>query len=213
MDAVDNSPIPRGMIWNMTYNRDLLERSVKSGDFQPVLSEEQLWDNHRYFLEALLPVAQAAGVMLAAHPDDPPVERVRGQPRLVWRPELYDRLIDSVPSPMNRLELCLGTLAEMPDHKLEETLRHYLDRDAVGYIHFRNVRGHAPHYKETFIDEGDIDMPGILEILHERKWDGVLIPDHTPQMSCLAPWHSGMAFAMGYIKSLMDQLNKRISDA
>jgi mannonate dehydratase len=43
----------------------------------------------------------------------------------------------------------------------------------------------------------------VLAILKRNKFDGVLIPDHTPQMACAAPWHSGMAFAMGYMKSAM----------
>jgi mannonate dehydratase len=71
----------------------------------------------------------------------------------------------------------------------------------IGYIHFRNVLGKAPHYKEVFVDEGDTDMIRILRILHKNGYDGVLIPDHTPHMECAAPWHAGMAFAMGYIKA------------
>jgi mannonate dehydratase len=70
-------------------------------------------------------------------------------------------------------------------------------------VHFRNVTGKVPTYKETFIDDGDVDMHRVLAILKRNNFDGVLIPDHTPQMSCAAPWHAGMAFAMGYMKSAM----------
>ena len=74
-------------------------------------------------------------------------------------------------------------------------------------MHFRNVRGKVPTYKETFIDDGDVDMMRILTILKKNNFDGVLIPDHTPQMACAAPWHAGMAYAMGYMKAAMKSLN------
>ncbi len=196
MTGVDERPIPNGMVWNMTY-----DSSAPPGSLAPT-TEEELWRRLKDFLDAVLPVAEEEGVILAAHPDDPPVERVRQQPRLVWRPDRYDRLLDLAPSPCNKLEFCLGTLAEMPGHDLYETLDHYLGRDAVGYVHFRNVRGTVPSYVETFIDEGDIDMGRVMRIFRDRRYDGVLIPDHTPQMSCDAPWHAGMAYALGYMNAL-----------
>ena len=47
-------------------------------------------------------------------------------------------------------------------------------------------------------------MLRVLQILKKNNYQGVLIPDHTPQMSCSAPWHAGMAFAMGYARSVAD---------
>jgi mannonate dehydratase len=202
MEAVDETPIPQGMVWNMIYDAQLAEDSFRAGRYQPEISADELWEREAYFLDALLPVAEKEGVVLAAHPDDPPVERVRRQPRLVWKPELYDRLLDSRRSPSNKLEFCLGTVAEMPGHDVYETLRHYLSRDAIAYIHFRNVVGHAPNYRETFIDDGAVDMRRVMRILAEENYDGVIVPDHTPQMSCDAPWHAGMAYAMGYMRAL-----------
>ena len=64
-----------------------------------------------------------------------------------------------------------------------------------------------PHYHEVFLDEGDIDMIRVLKILKEHQFDGVLIPDHTPQMTCAAPWHAGMAFALGYMRAALDALD------
>jgi mannonate dehydratase len=46
-------------------------------------------------------------------------------------------------------------------------------------------------------------MMRVLRILRDHHLDGVLIPDHTPQMHCDAPWHAGIAFAMGYMKAAM----------
>ena len=190
-------PIPKGMIWNMVYDEHADE------GFQPEITHEELWDRLKRFLEEIIPVAEEAGVIMAAHPDDPPLEFVRKQPRLVYQPDLYQRLIDLYPSPANQLEFCLGTLAEMTDSDIYEATDQYTKQNKVAYIHFRNVKGKVPYYKETFIDEGDIDMKRIIEILKKNHFNGVLIPDHTPQMSGKAPWHSGMAFAMGYMKALL----------
>ena len=70
-------------------------------------------------------------------------------------------------------------------------------------MHFRNVKGKVPNYYEVFVDEGDIDMIEILRILHRNQYKGVLIPDHTPQMTCDAPWHAGMAYALGYMRAAL----------
>jgi len=190
-------PIPKGMIWNMIYDQNAEE------GFQPEITHENLWDKLKRFLEEVIPVAEEAGVIIAAHPDDPPLEFVRKQPRLVYQPEMYQRLIDLYPSSSNQLEFCLGTLAEMSEGDIYEATDKYTKQNKVAYIHFRNVKGKVPYYKETFIDEGDIDMKRIIEILKKNHFEGVLIPDHTPQMSCKAPWHAGMAFAMGYMKALL----------
>jgi len=192
-----DKPIPNGMIWNMVYDRNAAPGHV------PTISTEELWRRHGAFLDALIPVAEEAGVKLAAHPDDPPTPTVRSQPRLVNQPHLYQKLIDRRPSPANALEFCLGTLAEMTDGDLYDAVDTYSRQNKIAYIHFRNVRGKVPHYVETFIDEGDIDMLRILKILKANHFDGVLIPDHAPAMACDAPWHSGMAYACGWMKAAL----------
>ncbi len=195
-------PVPRGMVWNMRYDLNAPE-----GFLDPV-THEQLWDRARRFLEEMTPVAEEAGVRLAAHPDDPPLEWVRGMPRLVWRPDLYQKLLDLVPSPSNALEFCLGTIAEMADGDVYEAVERYSAQKAMAYVHFRNIRGKAPFYEEDFIDEGDVDMFRVLEILHRNDFDGVLIPDHTPLVTCDAPWHAGMAYAVGYMKAAITAVER-----
>ncbi len=202
MSSIDTRPIENGMVWNMTY-----DESLRSTGFVPPTLHKALWQRLEYFLRHMLPVAKKSGVRLAAHPDDPPAEFVRGQARLVHKPELYLKLLDMMPSESNVLELCLGTLQEMNDPQNKDIyywVECYAERGAIGYVHFRNVRGTVPQYYETFIDEGDIDMRRIISILRKHNFNGMLIPDHTPQMSCDAPWHAGMAYAMGYMKALLD---------
>ena len=101
------------------------------------------------------------------------------------------------------MEFCVGTLSEMPDSDIYAVVDRYSRTGRIGYVHFRNICGKAPHYVETFIDEGDTDMIEVLRILKRNDFRGVLIPDHTPQMSCAAPWHAGMAYALGYMRAAM----------
>jgi mannonate dehydratase len=195
MDGPFDKPMPRGMVWNMVYDADAPAGTV------PSATSDELWQRLADFLDAVLPVAEEAGVTLAAHPDDPPMPTVRAQPRLVYQPRLYQRLIDLRPSPSSALEFCLGTLAEMTEGDLYEAVDSYSRQGKLAYVHFRNVRGKVPYYRETFIDEGDVDTLRVLRILHDNQFDGVLIPDHAPQMACSAPWHAGMAYALGYLRA------------
>ncbi len=191
------TPIPRGEVWNMVYDPD-----APGGAIEPITSV-QLWQRVEEFLRELVPVAEEAGVRLAAHPDDPPMPTLRGTPRLVYQPHLYQRLLDLVPSPSNALEFCLGTLQEMADGDLYATIEHYARQRAIAYVHCRNVRGKVPRYHEVFIDEGDFDVFEALRRLHRSGYEGLLIPDHTPQMTCDAPWHAGMAHALGYLSAAL----------
>jgi mannonate dehydratase len=197
MDGPLDAPMSRGMAWNM-----VVDPNAPPGDV-PSATHDELWQRLGEFLHEVLPVAEEAGVTLAAHPDDPPLPTMRGQPRLIYQPQLYQRLLDLRPSPRNALEFCIGTLAEMADGDVYEATDQYSRQGKLAYVHFRNVTGKVPLYRETFVDDGDVDMLRILRILHRNHYDGVIIPDHTPQMTCAAPWHVGMAYALGYMQAAL----------
>lgn len=200
-DGPFDTPMPRGMAWNMIYDPHAPPGA------EPAVTPEQLWQRLKDFLEALLPVAEEAGVTLAAHPDDPPMPTVRGQPRLVFQPALYQKLLDLRPSPRNALEFCVGSLAEMTEGDVYEVTERYSRQGKLAYVHLRNVHGKVPHYRETFIDEGDVDVFRVLRILRQNGFGGVIIPDHAPQMTCAAPWHAGMAYALGYLRAALQSLD------
>jgi len=200
MEGPFDTPMPNGMVWNMVYDPEAPPGNV------PAIQPEELWRRFGAFLEDVIPVAEEAGVVLALHPDDPPLPTLRGQPRLVYQPSLYQRALDLKPSGSNALEFCLGSLAEMAPQEPDDlyaVVEHYSRQQKLAYVHFRNVTGKVPHYRETFVDDGDIDMLRVLRILKANRFKGVLIPDHTPQMTCGAPWHAGMAFALGYMRAAM----------
>lgn len=199
--AID-SPIPEGEIWNMTYGE------LTPGKFIEEIKVDILWDRFTWFLSEMLPVAEEAGVELALHPDDPPMERLRGTPRLVYQPHIYQEVIDLFDSESNKLEFCMGSVQEMSEGNLYKALESYASQGKISYAHVRNVKGKVPVYDEVFIDEGEIDMFEALRILKKHDFQGVLIPDHTPELLCDASWHAGMAYALGYIRAILQSLEK-----
>ena len=196
------TPIPNGMVWNMIYDPDAPKGTV------PRVPPAELWQRFEWFLSQIIPVAEEAGVKMALHPDDPPADFLRGTARLVNQPHKYQRVIDLAPSKSNTLEFCLGSLQEMREGDVYQSIEHYGRQGRIAYVHFRNVRGKVPLYQEVFVDEGDLDMLRALSILRDVGYDGVIIPDHTPEMSCDAPWHAGMAYALGYIRAAMQVVER-----
>ncbi|TBW39502.1 D-mannonate dehydratase [Siculibacillus lacustris] len=197
--GTDQTPIPAGMVWNMVYDPDLLGTGV-----MPATTHAELWDRLAWFLREVVPVAEAAGVRLALHPDDPPFPMVRQAPRLVYEIPMYQRVLDLVPSPANAIECCVGTLSEMAGgHDLYDWLETYARQGALAYLHMRNVVGTVPTYTEVFIDEGQIDVLRVFRILQKHGFDGVIIPDHTPMVTSPAPWHVGKAFSLGYLRAMI----------
>jgi len=197
MDGPLDTPMPNGMVWNMIYD------STSPGGDVPLITHNELGRRFANFLDEVVPVAEQAGIKLALHPDDPPMPTMRGQPRLVYQPQMYQRVLDLKPSPANALEFCVGTIAEMTEGDVYEAVDQYSRQGKLAYVHLRNVTGKVPHYRETFIDDGDIDMLRVLRILEKNHFDGVIVPDHTPQMTCGAPWHAGMAYALGYLRAAL----------
>ncbi|MCX6045036.1 MAG: mannonate dehydratase [Chloroflexi bacterium] len=196
------TPIPAGMVWNMVYDPDRFNPDDPQGTVG-VVTAEQIWQRYAAFLDEMVPVAEEAGVKLALHPDDPPLPTLRDTARLVYHPDHFQRVIDLNPSPSNTLEFCIGTISEMPGGDVYAAIDRYSQAERLAYVHLRNVQGKAPNYHEMFVDDGDTDMLRALRILHKNGFDGVIIPDHTPLLECAAPWHAGMAYALGWMKAAL----------
>jgi len=173
-----------------------------------VVTEEQLWDNLKYFLERVVPVAEEVDVKLAMHPDDPPLSPIRGLGRIMRSVENYQRLLDLIPSPVNGITLCQGNFTLMTDD-LPGVIRHFGEQDKIFFVHFRDVRGTPEKYVETFHDNGQTDMLACMQSYRDIGYEGVLRPDHVPTMEGddnNSPGYSsiGRLFAIGYIKGLQE---------
>lgn len=170
--------------------------------------EEELWKNLEYFLKAVVPVAEEAGVKLAMHPDDPPLSPIRGLGRIMRSIENYQRLIDLVPSPVNGVTLCQGNFTLMTDD-LPAAIRKFGEQDKIFFVHFRDVEGTPEKFVETFHDDGKTNMLECMKAYRDIGYEGVLRPDHVPTMEGDSNDRAGYSaigrlFAVGYIKGLRE---------
>lgn len=176
---------------------------VQPGEY----STEQLWSALKYFLDAVIPVAEASNVRLGMHPDDPPLQEMRGMPRIMNSIENYRRLLDLYPSRANGITLCQGNFALMTDD-LPGVIREFGARDAIAFVHFRDIVGVASDFEETFHDAGQNDLPACIAAYQEVGFDGPMRPDHVPTMCGESNEHPayetlGRLFALGYIRGLI----------
>ena len=176
------------------------------------VGERQLWENLRYFLERTLPVAEAAGVKMAMHPDDPPLSPIRGLARIMRSVRNFERLLELAPSPMNGITLCQGNFTLMTDD-LPAVIRKFADK--IFFVHMRDVAGLPERFEETFHDAGPTDMVACMRAYRDIGFEGVLRPDHVPTMagdSNDAAGYSaiGRLFAIGYLKGIREAVYHQV---
>jgi mannonate dehydratase len=173
-----------------------------------VYTADEMWANYEYYIQAVLPVAEEAGVKLALHPDDPPVESLGGIARIMSSFEGFRRAMSVGDSPNHGLDFCHGCWAEMGPGALD-AVRYFGERGKILYMHFRDVQGTVPCFQECFVDEGNNDMFEVVKTLKEVGFTGFLIPDHVPHMVDDTPWgHRARAYTIGYMKALLEIVNK-----
>lgn len=145
--------------------------------YRPV-TKEKLWENLKYFLEAVMPTCHETGIKMAIHQDDPPWD-IFGLPRLLCDKESIGRLLHMVDDPYNCLCLCSGSLGANPENNVADIIRACCDR--IAFAHVRNVR-HYPNGDFTEASHRDCDGDtGILDIMkayHDCGYTGYMRPDH-----------------------------------
>jgi mannonate dehydratase len=197
------SAIGRGGVRYSTFDYDELMQNP------PYVAEKQidgetLRANLAYFLERVMPVAEEAGVRMALHPDDPPLqEPLGGAARIVSSIEDYLQIFEMRPSPSNAMLFCQGCVAEM-GVDVEQAIRTIGGLDKIAYVHFRNIRGTPRNFQEVFVDEGQVDMVHMMEVYRDAGFNGPFMMDHTPTFANpeQTKW-GGVAFAVGYMRGLI----------
>ena len=143
-----------------------------------LVTKEKLWENLKYFLDAIMPTCHETGIKMAIHQDDPPWD-IFGIPRLLVDKEAIGHLLSMVDDPHNCLCLCSGSLGANCKNDVPDIIRSYCDR--IAFAHIRNVK-HFPNGDFTEASHRDCDGDvGILEIMrayHECGFDGYIRPDH-----------------------------------
>jgi mannonate dehydratase len=157
----------------------------------------------------VVPVAEEHQVRLACHPHDPGMPRgrgFRGVETVLGSVEGLKRFVDIHPSPYHGLNFCQGTVSEMledPGREILDVIRYFGSRKKIFNVHFRNIQGRFLDFRETFIDDGDVDMLAALRVYKEVGYDGMLMPDHVPRIPGDAGGAQAFAYTFGYIKALL----------
>ena len=173
-----------------------------------VVERETLWKNYAYFLDAIVPMAEKAGVNLAIHPSDPPVDSIRGVGRIFTSLADFERAMAMHPSPRHGITMCQGTVRLMDDcTDLPSAIRRFAPH--IKYVHFRDVAGDKFDFHETFHDNGPTDMAECIRAYGEIGYDGPARVDHVPTMageSIDTPGYAqlGRLYAVGYLKGLLE---------
>lgn len=206
----DTALVDRGGALVTGYNREIAQ-SGKQLLPEGELSAEQMWSALEYFLKAVVPEAEAAGVRMALHPDDPPQSVDRGVPRIMSSVANYRRMLDIVPSDYNGMTFCQGNFALMEEvisgqTSIPELIREW-GTEKIPFVHFRDVRGTVEDFRETFHDNGQTDLAECVRAYHEVGFEGAMRPDHVPTLegeSNHTPGYEtlGRLFAIGYIRGL-----------
>lgn len=143
---------------------------------------------------------------VALHPNDPPVPQIGGIPCLIRNKAAYERAFKIANSSFLGMEFCCGCWLEGGTHfgNIFEALPEFIKEKKVLIVHLRNVTAPLPRFAETFIDGGYGDMYKIMKTLKDNDYDGTVILDHTPQFIESAGPSSATAFAIGYMKALLN---------
>jgi mannonate dehydratase len=170
--------------------------------------EEAMWERIAYFLKRVVPVAEECKVRLCCHPHDPamPPKGFRGVSCVLGSVAGLKRFIDLVPSKYHGLNFCQGSVAEMlkaPGKEIYDVIRYFGSRGKIFNVHFRNIKGGYLNFQETFPDDGDVDMIAALRVYREVGYDGMIMPDHVPQIDGDQSQAKAFAFAFGYIQALI----------
>lgn len=198
------STVTRGGAFVTSYNHSLMKNAplTEAG----IVSEERMWQNITHFLKEVLPIAEKEGVKIALHPDDPPVSPIQGISRIVTSVSAMQKVLNLVPSDYSGVTLCQGTLAAAGED-IPATIRKLGKK--IFFVHFRDVKGVATNFSETFHDDGQTDMFEAIRAYKEVGFDGPVRIDHVPTMAGEnngEPGYGeiGRLFAIGYLKGLLE---------
>lgn len=190
---------------------------VEKQKFEREYSAEEIWAAFAYFLKAVLPVAEEANVKLCMHPSDPPVEKMmNGVGRIFIDYEDYrraERLAGN--SRFWGVRLCVGTWAEGGDRMgkdVFEMIRDFGGRGKIFDVDFRNVTSPLPSFRETFLDDGHMNMYRVMKALRQVRYSGPLVPDHVPGLmgDPRGPGRAGLAYCIAYIRALLQAANEEV---
>lgn len=211
-DRVWSSPRQENRFASARYV-NLAELKSRPLTYDREYSLNELWDNFRYFMGRIIPIAEETGVRLALHPNDPPTDALGGIPCLINSWERYTQAFEIADSPMLGMEFCTGCWLEGGDDfgDLLAGIEKFVTDKRVFIVHFRNITAPHPEFTETFLDNGYFDMYQAMKAFVANGYEGTMILDHTPTF--VGDYHlgAGTAYAIGYMRALIERAEDELS--
>jgi mannonate dehydratase len=197
------------------FDLEDFRKRVEKQRFEREYGADEIWANYTYFMKAVLPAAQEAGVTMALHPDDPPLAKMNGVAKLFVNYDGYRRAEEIAGgSPNWGLTFCVGTWAEGGDkmgRSIMEMIRDFGGRGKIMEIHFRNVTGPLPRFVETFPDDGYLDMYQVMKALQQVRFTGAVEPDHVPRLAGdTGMLRAGTAYCIAYMRALIRRAEEEV---
>jgi mannonate dehydratase len=197
------------------FKLDDFRNQIEKRRFERDYSADEIWDYYTYFFKAVLPAAEEANVILALHPDDPPLARMNGVAKIFTHYEGY-RKAEQVAGGSRHwgLTFCVGTWAEGGDQMgkgVFEMIRDFGRRGKIADVHFRNVSAPLPHFVETFPDDGYLDLYQVMKTLREVGFSGAMEPDHVPLLAGdqgIRP--AGTAYCIACMRAWLRRANEEV---
>ena len=197
------------------FRVDDFRNKVEKPRYEREYPAEEIQEYYTYFVNAVLPVAEEAGICMALHPDDPPLAMMNGVAKLFIDYEGY-HLAEKISGGSKNwgLRLCVGTWIEGGDGMGKDVfgmIRDFGGRGKIFDVDFRNVSGPMPHFVETFPDDGYVDMYQVMKALREVKYPGIAVPDHIPELKGDdRVRRAGAAYCIAYMRGLLRRANEEV---
>ena len=178
--TVDKLDVSQGIAlpgWDSSYQADELRSLLAE---YAHIDEAKLWEHLEYFLHAIIPVAEEAGIRMAIHPDDPP-RPIFGLPRIIKNRDDLARLVNVIDTPANSITLCSGSLGARPENDMVALVKEFAGMDRVPFAHIRNVKitPAGDFYESAHAsDQGSLDIAAIVRAYHDAGFTGYVRPDH-----------------------------------
>lgn len=161
--------------WDASYTKDSLARLLES---YSKITEEDMWNNLKYFLDKVIKVAEEVHIKMAIHPDDPPWS-IFGLPRIITSKQNLERFLKLYDSKYNGLTLCSGSLGVTESNDVVDMIYSFADR--IHFAHVRNVKiTEDGSFEESahLSSCGSLDIVKIMKAYHDTGFTGYVRPDH-----------------------------------
>ncbi|MBT4501249.1 MAG: D-mannonate dehydratase [Gemmatimonadetes bacterium] len=197
------------------FKLDDFRNKIEKQQFDREYPAEEMWEHYTYFVKAVLPVAEEAGVRLGLHPDDPPLAMMNGVAKLFIDYDGYRRAEEIAGGSESwGLKFCVGTWIEGGEGMGKDVFEMIADfggRGKILDVDFRNVSGPMPHFVETFLGDGYVDMYQVMKALRQVEYSSGIVPDHIPELEGDDKVRrAGAAYCIAYMQALLRRANEEV---